>query len=77
MLISLESGGLEGAELDKATEAGWMWRWRWGMVGEADKSRGGERERGRVYLQSAPESVKGGIMSDVFPASTFRHSHCH
>lgn len=50
----------------------------WGMVGEADKRRGGGKDReGRVYLQSAPRCVKGGIMSDVFPASTFRHSHCH
>jgi len=48
-----------------------------GMVGEADKRRGGERRRGRVYLQSASQSVKGGIMSDDFPSSTFRLSHCH
>ena len=49
----------------------------WGMVGEADKRRGEERQSVRVYLQSAPQSVKEGIMSDVFPASTFRYSHCH
>lgn len=29
------------------------------MVGKADKKRGGERQRGRVHLQSAPQSVKG------------------
>lgn len=30
------------------------------MVGEADKERGEERRRGRVYLQSASQTVKGG-----------------
>lgn len=46
MLIPRESRGLKGAELDKATELARIWRWEWGMVGEADKKRGGERQRG-------------------------------
>lgn len=55
MLIPLESRGLKGAELDKATAR--MWRWEWGMVakqirGELEKDR-----EGRVYLQSAPHRV--------------------
>lgn len=45
MLIPRESRGLKGAELDKATELARIWRWEWGMVGEADKKRGGERQR--------------------------------
>lgn len=74
MLIPLESGGLKGAELDKA--AAELWRWEWGMVGEADKRREVE-EAGEGESIFCSQCVKGGIMSDVFPASTFRRSHCH
>lgn len=31
-----------------------MWRWEWGMVGEADKRRGGGRRRGRVHFAVSP-----------------------
>lgn len=55
MLIPPESGGLKGAELDKAAELARMWRWEaWGMVGEADKRRGGERQRGESVFAVSP-----------------------
>lgn len=48
------------------------------MVGEADKRRrGGGRRRGESVFAVGVEGGVGGIMSDVFPASTFRCSHCH
>lgn len=78
----LESGGLKGAEVDKKksgvgswlgeVEAGWWWWWA-----KEIRKRGEERRRGGVYLQSASQAVKGGIMSDVFFSFLLPHSDSH